>query len=192
MGVILRVLHRSESLNKAEFRNMFLDMEENIHIHYRDLRIELSRKEFEDIVNTFSKQSAELMAIIRATNYQDGILPNANHEEKRIWTESRLENEVVYHPQRLSLEECTDGYHLHLRNYKFLLSKEDFGVFVKAVRDMDIEQPFASTFKGILELLDANHLHYNVKEEGCVAVAHYHEPKVRSILTGIGMEREIG
>jgi hypothetical protein len=48
MGVILRVLHRSENLKKGQFRNLFLDMEENIHIHYRDLRIELQNTFFSD------------------------------------------------------------------------------------------------------------------------------------------------
>ncbi|OFX13891.1 MAG: hypothetical protein A2516_06800 [Alphaproteobacteria bacterium RIFOXYD12_FULL_60_8] len=194
MGVILKVLHRCESLKKAEFRNMFLDMEENIHIHYRDLRIELSRKEFEDIVRTFSLQSAELMAAIQSRNYQDGILPNANHDELRIWTESRLENDVVYHPQRLSLEECSDGYHIHFRNYKFLLSREDFAVVVQAFREIEIDSPYAATVGTVLELFEANHLHYNVRQnkpaEGRVLVAHYHEPKARAILTGIGMTRQ--
>jgi len=50
-------------------------MEENIHIHYRDLRIELSRGEFEDICDAFRKQSQELQTIINEKNYQDGKLP---------------------------------------------------------------------------------------------------------------------
>ncbi len=198
MGVILKVLHRSEKLKKAPHRNLFLDMEENIHIHYRDLRIELSRNEFEDIVNTFTKQSAELMQAIRDSNYQDGVLPNANHEALRIWTDSRLANDVVYHPHRISLEECTDGYHLHLRNYKFLLDSDDFRVLAEAFRTLDLDGPYAATFDEVLELLDANDLHYNVGEaEGesggdarRITVAHYHEPKIRPILTGIGMERK--
>ncbi len=193
MGVILKVLHRSEKLKKAPFRNLFLDMEENIHIHYRDLRIELSRGEFEDIVNTFTKQSAELMKAIKDSNYQDGVLPNANHEELRIWTDSRLENDVVYHPHRISLEECTDGFHLHLRNYKLLLERDDFHVLVQAFKDLDLDAPHASTMDEIVELLDANDLHYHVEESNDGAfrltVASYHEPKIRPILVGIGMDR---
>lgn len=66
-------------------------MEENIHIHYRNLRIELSRVEFEEFTAAFGKQSAELLNIIRERNYQNGQLPNANQEDVRIWTESRLD-----------------------------------------------------------------------------------------------------
>ena len=193
MGVILKVLHRSETLKKAPHRNLFLDMEENIHIHYRDLRVELSRAEFEDFVNTFTKQSAELMQAIRDTDYQDGVLPNANHDALRIWTDSRLANDVVYHPRRISVEECTDGFHVHLRNYKLLLDTDDFRVLADAFRTMDLDAPYATGFEEVLELLDANDLHYNVDaahgDERRLTVARYHEPKVRPILTGIGMAR---
>ena len=133
MGVITKLLYRGNALQPAPHRNLFLDMEENIHIHYRDLRIELSRGEFEEIVNTFSKQSKQLQAIIDEKNYEDGKLPNANQEDVRIWTESRLNNPVKYHPKRLSIEQCTDGYHLHIRNYKLLLNKEDFKNFCQII-----------------------------------------------------------
>ena len=79
-------------------------MEENIHIHYRDLRIELSRAEFEEIAGIFVKQPQELQAVILERDYQDGKLPNANQDDVRIWTESRLQHEVKYHPQRFALE----------------------------------------------------------------------------------------
>ena len=193
MGVILKVLHRCEKMGKQRFRNLFLDMEENIHIHYRDLRIELSRKEFEDIVNTFAKQSKELMDIITSKNYQDGVLPNANHDDVRIWTESRLENEVVYHPKRLSIEECTDGYHIHFRNYKLLLDRDDFTVFTNAFKNLEIDGDYTDTAEGVAELFEANHMHYKVlKSEdkyGKFLVAGYHEVKARSVLKGIGLTR---
>ena len=201
MGVIVKLLYRDEGLKKPTHRNLFVDMEENIHIHYRDLRIELSRKEFEDIVHTFTLQSAELMEIIKEKDFQDGVLPNTNSESVTIWTESKQENDVVYHPQRISLEECTDGFHIHLRNYKFLLDAEDFAVLVEAFKSIDLDAPFASTWPEILELLEANHLHFAVRKEGGdsakgkgvhhIIVARYHEPKVRGILTGIGMERTV-
>ncbi len=126
MGVIKKTLFRGNILGKPRHRNMFLDMEENIHIHYRDLRIELSRGEFEDIVATFSKQSQELLAVIEEKKYQDGNLPNANQDDVRVWTESRLKHDVKYHPQRFSLEDCGDGYHFHYRNYKLLIDSADF------------------------------------------------------------------
>ncbi len=202
MGVIYKMLARNEGLNKPKHRNLFVDMEENIHIHYRDLRIELSRKEFEDFASTFKTQSAELLEIIKERKYEDGVLPNTNTKSVTIWTDSRLPNPVKYHPQRLSLEECSDGYHLHLRNYKLLLDRDDFTTLMTAFKTINLDSPYAGTPHEIAELLDANHVHYawtdpnastqlDSQQYGQFVVAQYHEIKIRGIFTGIGMIREI-
>ena len=202
MGVIYKMLARSEGLKKPKHRNLFVDMEENIHIHYRDLRIELSRKEYEDFASTFKTQSAELLDIINERNYQDGVLPNTNQKSVTIWTDSRLPNPVKYHPQRISIEECSDGYHLHLRNYKLLLDREDFTVLMNAFRASNIDSPYAGTPHEIAELLEANHVHFawtdpnastqlDGQQYGQFIVAQYHELKIRGIFTGIGMTREV-
>jgi len=200
MGVIYKLLYRGEVLNEPRHRNLFLDMEENIHIHLRDLRIELSRSEFEDIVRTFSVQSAELMGIIEERDYKDGVLPNSNVDSVTLWTQSRLPNPVVYHPRRISIEECTDGFHLHFRNYKILLDRDEFKTLVDAFKSIDLDAPYASTPKEILTLLDVNHVHYLVKNSSSgakdqnvktIIVAKYHEPKIRGIFTEIGMERHV-
>lgn len=171
-------------------------MEENIHIHYRDLRIELSRGEFEDIVAAFGKQSKELMAIIEEKHYQDGKLPNANQDDVRIWTESRLKHPVKYHPTRLSLEECGDGYHLHYRNYKFLIDPPDFRRFVELFRGLEIDGDYASSYDEVLELLEANDVDFMLDagdqpgEKLAVLVAKHHMPKIRDIFNYIGFEQQ--
>jgi aminoglycoside phosphotransferase family enzyme len=194
MGVIKKVLHRTECLTLPRHRNLFLDMEENIHIHYRDLRIELGRKEFEDICLTFSKQSSELLEIIDKKDYMDGELANANHEEERIWTESRLNNPVKYHPQRISLEECSDGYHFHYRNYKILIDEKDFRELQKIFENIDIDSPYASTSNEVIDLLTVNEIDYVLdrndekQQHVDISVAAYHHLKVKNILEGIGFE----
>lgn len=188
MGIIKRVLHHSNPLRLSRFTSFFLDMEENIHIHYRDLRIELSRGEFEDFVETFRAQSDELLKIIRDTNYRDGRLPNTNKQDVRIWTESRLKHSVSYHPTRLSIEECTDGYHLHYRNYKILLDELEFSRLREAFAKLDFSVDHAATYGQIVELLDTNHIDYLIDQGNAppqtlaIAVAHYHQGKVDTIL----------
>lgn len=196
MGVIKKMLFRGEILGKPRHRNLFLDMEENIHIHYRDLRIELSRAEFEDISRIFSVQSRELNEIIEKNKYQDGKLPNANQEDVRIWTNSKLPNDVKYHPRRLSIEECGDGYHFHYRNYKLLLDKEEFRQLASIFRAIELDLPYASTYDEAHELLLANDVDFvldsgNVPGEVlAIAVAQYHMPKVRDIFAHIGFTQE--
>ncbi|MBF0190382.1 MAG: phosphotransferase [Magnetococcales bacterium] len=196
MGVIKKVLYRGQILGRPRHRNLFLDMEENIHIHYRDLRIELSRGEFEEISETFRKQSAELQTIIHQKGYQDGKLANANQEDVRIWTESQLKHEVTYHPRRLSIEACSDGYHLHYRNYKILIDEEDFRALIREVGRLDPDAPCASTYAEVLELLEANELDFILESGNAPAetmtlrVAAHHLPKVRDIFKLIGFTHE--
>lgn len=196
MGVIKKVLFRGHILGKPRHRNLFLDMEENIHIHYRDLRIELSRAEFEDISRIFARQSRELQAIIEEKKYQDGKLPNANQEDVRIWTESKLPNDMKYHPQRVSLEECGDGYHFHYRNLKLLLDKDEFRQLTTVFRSLELDHPYASSYDEVHDLLEANDVDFaldagNVPGELlAIAVAQHHVPKVRDICNYIGFKAE--
>ncbi|MBF0180992.1 MAG: phosphotransferase [Magnetococcales bacterium] len=198
MGVIKKLLFRGEILEKPRHGNFFLDMEENIHIHYRDLRIELGRSEFEEICAAFGKQSAELLAVIREKNYQDGKLANANQEDVRIWTDSRLQTGVKYHPRRVSLEECSDGYHLHYRNCKFLIDAPDFRRLLRHLQSVDPDAPCASIYSEVMELLEANDLDCQLDagnrpdEVLALSVAAYHLPKVREIFKLIGFTAEPG
>ncbi|MDD5300383.1 MAG: phosphotransferase [Gallionella sp.] len=192
MGVIKKMFYRGNILGKQRHQHFFLDMEENIHIHYRDLRIELSRGEFEDICDAFRKQSLELQTIINEKNYQDGKLPNANQDDVRIWTESLLKHEVKYHPQRFSLEECSDGFHFHYRNYKLLFNEAEFRQIAKLFKNMDIDSPYAATYDEVLELLEVNDVDFvldtgNVPGEVlAISVAAYHFPKIRETFKQIG------
>ncbi len=196
MGVIKKVLYRGNILGKPRHRNLFLDMEENIHIHYRDLRIELSRSEFEEIASAFLKQSQELLAIIREKNYQDGKLPNANQEDVRIWTESSLKHEVKYHPQRFSLEECGDGYHLHYRNLKILIDPAEFRQIAQMFRSLDTDGPYAASYDEVLALLEANELDFALASGNRpgellhISIARHHLAKLNSIFEYIGFTAE--
>lgn len=192
MGVIKKMFYRGNILDKQRHQHFFLDMEENIHIHYRDLRIELSRGEFEDICDAFRKQSQELQTIINEKNYQDDKLPNANQDDVRIWTESLLKHEVKYHTQRFSLEECSDGFHFHYRNYKLLFNEAEFRQIAKLFRNLDIDSPYATTYDEVLELLAVNDVDFildtgNVPGEVlAISVAAYHFPKIRETFKQIG------
>lgn len=196
MGVIKRILLRNNSLGTPQHRNMFLDMEENIHVHFRDLRLELSRAEFEEFSSVFTKQSQELLSIIYEKNYQDGVLSNTNQEDIRIWTESRLKNDVRYNPKRLSIEDCGDGFHFHYRNYKILIDPASFRMMVEAFKEIDLDASYASTPSEVIELLKANEIDFmpgpdiELGRVISITVAKHHLPKVRDILGYIGFARE--
>lgn len=196
MGVIKRILFRDNCLSTPRHRNMFLDMEENIHVHFRDLRLEFSRDEFEEFIAIFKKQSTELLSVIQENNFQDGVLSNTNQEDVRIWTDSRLKHEVRYNSRRLSFEDCGDGFHLHYRNYKILIDPDDFRIMVEAFKNLDLDAPYASTADQIMELLEANEIDFIPTESIepanviSITVAKHHLPKVRDILGYVGFEKK--
>ncbi|MDD3813431.1 MAG: phosphotransferase [Desulfocapsaceae bacterium] len=113
----------------------FLDMGENIHFHYRDLRIELSVDEFKELAELFNLYSQDVLKEIKA-GYKDGVLANTNEVGtlKTFWDkEKKLTFPVKYNEQQLAIEETKDGFHLHIRNYKILLQKDSFILLVKAI-----------------------------------------------------------
>lgn len=135
MGITTYLFHQSNALEKQRFNMFFLDMGENIHFHYRDLRIELSVGEFVELAELFNRYAKDVLVEIE-NGYKDGVFANTNEAGtlKTFWEkEKKLQNPVKYHEQQLSIEETKDGYHLHIRNYKILLFKESFSHLVKAI-----------------------------------------------------------
>jgi Ser/Thr protein kinase RdoA (MazF antagonist) len=135
MGITTYLFHKSDGLEKQKYNMFFLDMGENIHFHYRDLRIELSVDEFKELAALFARYSGEVLKEIEA-GYKDGVLANTNETGtlKTFWDkEMNLTVPVKYHEHHLAVEETKDGYHLHLRNYKILLHRESFLHLVKAI-----------------------------------------------------------
>lgn len=135
MGITTYLFHRSNGLEKQKFNMFFLDMGENIHFHYRDLRIEFSVEEFKELAELFTVYAQAVLSKIEE-GYQDGVLANTNEPGTltTFWDkEKKLTFPVKYHEQHLAIEETKDGYHLHIRNYKILLHRDSFFHFVRAI-----------------------------------------------------------
>ncbi len=139
--------HQSNNLSQQKFEVMFLDMGENIHIHYRDLRIELSVEEFLEFNELFSRYRGGVLKEIES-GYKDNVLPNTNDTEtiKTFWDRGKLQHPSKYDNNLVAIEETTDGYHIHLRNYKLLFDRNSFTQLCKA-------------FAKSLHLLEDNNLH---------------------------------
>ena len=196
MGITTYLFHKSDGLGKQGFNMFFLDMGENIHFHYRDLRIELSVGEFQELAEQFLRCAREVQGEIEA-GYKDGVLANTN-EAGTLKTfrdkEKRLAHPVKYHERRLAVEETRDGYHLHLRNYKILLSKEAFGNFVKAIAPIAPLLEQGELVRDPVQLLAQNELHTRLvsrlatdeREEIVIEVDAAYRNKAGQVLKAIG------
>jgi len=199
MGVITYLFHRSQGLTPQRYNMFFLDVGENIHFHYRDLRIELSTGEFEELAAGFAKYAPSVLEMIRKEGYRDGVLPNTNAHDtiRTFWDKGRLANPVKYHPQRLSIEENVDGFHVHFRNYKLLLDRESFTEFARGMalaleKMADQPPPDPVTVLELNELDPAlvSRARQDGQEEIAVRVAEVFRDKAAQALSGIGFVRQ--
>jgi len=195
MGILIdQLFHSEKGISEEKYRCFFFDMGENIHFHYRDLRIELSVAEFKELIESIDRYKGDVLAEI-ANGYQDGVLPNTNehHTVKTFWNRERLQHPIKYNPQRISIEENTDGFHIHLRNYKLLLDKSSF---------LELAEGMAQSLFALknrsesdpLELLHINDLFPKLiiktvtedKEELQIGVQKKYYSKTRQVLNGLG------
>lgn len=198
MGIITRLLHRSEGLTANRFHAFLFDTGENIHLHYRDLRVEFSVDEFVEFHDLCLQYLPQLRAEIEG-GYRDGVHPNTNQTStwKQFWNRKPLEHGIRYHPTRISLEENSDGYHVHIRNYKLLLDKPSFLAFARAAQEAlergetDVSVPEA------LDLLEVNELPNRVEflertgdiDEAMATLEPAYFKKACQVLAAVGFRR---
>lgn len=197
MGIITRLYHRSESLTDNRFNVFFLDMGENIHIHYRDLRIELSTDEFLEFSELFSTYAPLAKSEIEK-GYRDGVHPNTNQANTLITISNKkpLKHVIRYNPNRISIEENLDGYHVHLRNYKILLDKQSFSSLVRAAKDIVEKRESSIDIDEAIELIEINELPNHVsertssegREQAAVTVEKPYFRKTQQLLEGLKYE----
>lgn len=98
-----------------------VDLSENIHIHYRDLRIELSIKEWRELEKLVNLTSTELSKCEyeEGTNkFKDFIVP--------------INKEPKYFSNRLQVELLNDNiYHLHYNNIRLELNRFNLEEIIK-------------------------------------------------------------
>lgn len=197
MGIITYLFHRSNDLSDQIYNMFFLDMGENIHFHYRDLRIEFSVDEFKELVTLFDGYKEMVLKEIEA-GYCDGVLPNTNDIKtlKTFWDkDKKLIHPVKYNSNQISIEETKDGYHLHIRNYKILLHKESFTHFAKAMAKVlpaleddstIVRDPFILLQQNDLNPQLINKSACNDQEEMTIGIANIYQRKASQVLRAIG------
>lgn len=199
MGITTYLFHKSRNLERQRYDMFFLDMGENIHFHYRDLRIELSVEEFKELAELFVGYSREVLREIEA-GYRDGVLANTN-EENSLKTfrdrEKKLVAPVKYNERKLAIEETNDGYHLHIRNYKILLQNESFSQLVRAIAPIQplldsgslVRDPVRLLAENELEIRLLSRLQTTSREEIIIEVSGTYRNKAGQVLRALGYLR---
>ena len=115
MGKILRILDtlKVPSSQRLCRKRLCVDLAENIHIHFRDTRLEFSVKEWR-VYADLIKKAAEGIEEAVAKGYKEGT-----DKAQGKWISPVLGGESAYFPDRLQLEENANGsYHLHWNEFR--------------------------------------------------------------------------
>lgn len=203
MSATIKVIYRGDDLSPSDCRDMFIEVDDMIHFHYRELQLDFSKKEFGDFARTFKLQADSLLEHIDKTDCKDAPSDDFNGHEYKIWLASKLKHDVTCHPQRVSLEESRDGYHLFYRNYNLLLDEKGFRALKKAFATVESDVPLASNIDELIELFKLNRIKFELHNENMhddedgssisykVIIPERHASKAGAVMTGIGMQGRV-
>ena len=120
MGAIIKLLNKGKVESPAFDNYMSIELTENIHIHYRGLRLEFTPEEFlfiRDLIGGLTGKEIEAIKN-RKYGYDERVihLRVTNNLPKNNWWKNQFQ-----------IEKCRDGtVHLHIANLRVSLSWKDY------------------------------------------------------------------
>jgi hypothetical protein len=147
MGAILKILSKRE-LPGRELHNsrLFVDLSENAHIHFREIRLMFGIDEFFEFTDIIKESAKEIKAYLKKNkNYKeqevfDGILVAGGLKRQTTpLQKSPKPHESKYFPNRLQIElqeeKVIDAVHIHFRDYRFVMNIETFREFANGMKE---------------------------------------------------------
>jgi hypothetical protein len=138
MGRILKDLSRT-ALPDRESHNsrMFVDLCENIHIHYRELRIVFSLDEYFEFVDILQRSTDDVRNYLAQNpDYTEGahndtlMVAGGKARQRKLLEHSPEPNRSTYFNNAFAIElqeeTVTDEIHVHWRDYRFSLDRDTF------------------------------------------------------------------
>lgn len=144
MGEVLQDLARIKIPDRENHNSrMFVDLCENIHIHYREFRIVFSLDEYFEFVNILNESTKDVMNYLAQNpDYEEKKFPTTlmiaggKERQKKLLENSPHPNESCYFANdfaiELQAESVTDEIHVHWRDYRFALPREHFKLIADA------------------------------------------------------------
>ncbi|MCP4216746.1 MAG: hypothetical protein GY765_18995 [bacterium] len=147
MGAIKKILYNKE-LPDRELHNsrLFVDLSENIHIHFREIRLMFGVDEFFEFLQVVRDGARDISKYLRRNpgykemEVQDGILVGGGAQRQIIpLDKSPKPHESKYFANRLQIElqeeSVIDAIHIHYRDYRLAMNIETFREFSNGMRD---------------------------------------------------------
>jgi len=151
MGDVKKNLCKKE-LPERELHNsrMFIDLAENIHIHYREYRNIFSLQEYFEYAGIISKSTDDVRSYLcQNPSYEEGKYPTTimiaggKMRQRSFLKTSPKPNQSFYHNNHLTIElqeeYVTDEIHIHYRDFRIAMNRENFRVFAQGVSESLLE-----------------------------------------------------
>jgi hypothetical protein len=146
MGEIKKVLHNKD-LPERELHNsrLFVDLSENIHIHFREIRLMFGVEEFFEFAGILKQGARDIKKYLkRHPEYKeqeifDGIMIAGGRKRQTTpLQKSPKPHESKYFPNRLQIElqdeKVIDPIHIHYRDYRLVMNIDCFREFAAGVK----------------------------------------------------------
>lgn len=123
MGVIKKILVEKEIPTPQFNQRLTVELCENVHLHYRNLRLEFSKEEFVELVKHLREINLDYVSVFPYSHATFEIVAATNQLP-----------ECTEHNRRLQIEEQENGtFHVHYRNLRIEVdSLSEVGIETKA------------------------------------------------------------
>jgi hypothetical protein len=147
MGEIKKILV-TRDLPPRELHNsrLFVDLSENVHIHFRELRTVFSVPEFLEHADIISRSARDLKHFLRwhpqyreQENFGNVMVALGAEQQTRPLQKSLAPNQSTYFDDRLQIElqaeNVIDEIHIHYRDYRLVMDRENFRALAHAMNE---------------------------------------------------------
>jgi hypothetical protein len=146
MGAILKILS-SKELPQRELHNsrLFVDLSENVHIHFREIRLMFGIEEFFEFTDIIRESAKEVKKYLKKhpgykeqENFDGLLVAGGLKRQTTPLQHSPKPHESKYFPNRLQIElqeeKVIDAIHIHYRDYRLVMNIETFREFSNGMR----------------------------------------------------------
>ena len=139
MGTVDKILSEVELPDRDEHNcRVFIDLAENVHIHYREHRLVFNVDEYMEVAKTFIEGAVKLKQRVEQgykvnKNYQTEIIGGSQKEPMNVEDphKSYFNNRMVIEKQAKGV---MDDIHIHYRDYRLVMKNyETFNKFCECV-----------------------------------------------------------
>ena len=123
MGKLIKILSKTKLLPGLFFKSIRIESAECIHLHWRNMRIVLNKKQFQLFHNSINKAYEKWKKINFIKGKNDGI----------ILEDQKIPNNISIKPE-LSCELNENTIHVHYKDLRIELTIDEFLKFANTIK----------------------------------------------------------